>query len=52
MIEELIDTLTKASAKHSPVLLSKSEIKALIAVLKDYKKLIKKLDGDWTEEKE
>lgn len=52
MLKELIELLEKAGHKQI-IMLSKHELKVVIATLKSYDDLLKRLDGDWkTEEKE
>ena len=49
MIKEILDMLDKAGKKQT-IMLSKSELKLLIGVLKGYENLLNRLDGDYTEE--
>lgn len=52
MLKELISILEQAGHKQI-IMLSKHELKVVIATLKSYDDLLKRLDGDWkTEEKE
>lgn len=51
MLKELIEMLEKAGHKQL-IMLSKGELKTVIAALKSYDNLLKRLDGDYTEEKE
>ena len=49
IIKEMLDMLDKAGKKQT-IMLSKSELKLLIGVLKGYENLLNRLDGDYTEE--
>ena len=49
LIKEMLEVLDKASKKQT-IMLSKSELKLLVSVLKGYENLLQRLDGDYTEE--
>jgi len=47
MIQDLLSVLERAGSKQV-IMLSKSELKLLIGVLKGYESLLQRLDGDYT----
>ena len=49
LIKEMLEVLDKAGKKQT-IMLSKSELKLLVGVLKGYENLLNRLDGDYTEE--
>lgn len=51
ILKELLDLLEKAGHKQV-IMLSKKEHKLIVSALMSYDNLLKRLDGDWTEEKE